>query len=183
MTKRLTATIVLIFSVTLLLCGCLSQPFAEVTLNSNPSDTQTVEKGNVQPSIPTRKLYVSGAVLNDGYIDAPNLCDYKTVLEIVGITDYTVIPNGYFALVSVDTDSVIFEFLNDGVQYCSVNVNGLLVSLRMEADGVDYAIINKLADYIEANGKITNRSALKSALGEDYADNYYKFYIDVEDYA
>ena len=71
----------------------------------------------------------------------------------------------------------------DGTEYFSVNVNGGLILTRSRIDGIEADIINKLADYIETNGKITNRNMLKTALGDDYEDNYYKFYIDIDDYA
>ena len=42
--------------------------------------------------------------------------------------------------------------------------------------------MDKLADYIEEHGKITDKTLLKQILGEDYADNYYKFFVSMDDY-
>ena len=65
--------------------------------------------------------------------------------------------------------------------YC-VNVNGPLITLRMNVENVSPQVVDKLADYIEEHGKITDKTLLKQILGEDYADNYYKFFVSMDDY-
>lgn len=182
MIKRYVAIFIILIVTAFSLCACFSQPFKEVAVIPNTSDADFDNSGS-KPSVTTRTLYVSGAVLNDGFITIPQLCDYKTALEIAGVTDFSVISNNLTAPISVSCDSVIIGFKIDGKEFRSVNVNGGFVALGQSVDGVENAVINKLADYIETNGKITNRKALKLALGDDYGDNYYKFYIDVNDYA
>lgn len=156
-------------------------PFIEREIDSDSNSSN----GNQQnkPTVATRKLYVSGAVQNDGYITVPQVCDYKTALQIAVITEYSVMPSNLTTLISVNLDSIIVGFRCNGKAYYSVNVNGGYVKSRLPIDGIDGKIVNKLADYIEANGIITNRNQLRLALDGDYADNYYKFFIDVADYA
>ena len=182
MIKRYVAIFILLIVTAFSLCACFSQPFKEVAVIPNNSNSG-FDSSDSKPSVEKRSLYVSGAVLNDGFITIPQLCDYKTALEIAGVTDFSVIFNNLNAPISVSCDSLIVGFKIDGKEFRSVNVNGGFVTLRQSVEGVDDAVINKLADYIETNGKITNRNALKLALGDDYGNNYYKFYIDVNDYA
>lgn len=182
MIKRYVAIIVLLIVTAFSLGACFSQPFKEVAVIPNTSNAG-LDNSGFKPSATMRTLYVSGAVLNDGFITIPQLCDYKTALEIAGVTDFSVITNNLTAPISVSSDSLIIGFKIDGKEFRSVNVNGGFVTLRQSVEGVEDVVIYKLADYIETNGKITNRNALKLALGDDYGYNYYKFYIDVNDYA
>lgn len=176
MTKRFAAIFIILLAVALASCGCIPTPFAEQTIESGG-------KSNIPSGEPTRKIYVSGAVIHDGYLTLPQICDYKTLLEKAGVTAYTAIPiDGLSSAIPEALDSVIFGFVLNGVTYPCVNVNGAAVKLRLEIDGVDEYVVDKLADYVELNGKITNRDSLALALGDDYDGNYYKFYIDIDDY-
>ena len=167
------------------LCGCIPQPFAEqiITPPNNMPANNTNKPNKVEPSVATRKLYVSGAVQNDGYIELPQLCDYKTALEAAGLLDCSAISSNFTSLIAADVDRLIVDFKTDGVLHSSIDVNGYLVTLNMHIDGIEDSVVSKLSQYIEVNGKICNRSQLMTALGDDYADNYYKFYIDIYDYA
>ena len=162
----------MLFVLALVLCGCISTPFAEQVI---PTDTK--------PNETTRKIYISGAVENDGYITVPQLCDYERAMEVAGFTDYSVMPSNPTSVIVPNVDRLIVGFVCDGLEYDSVNVNGGLIKQRARVDGVDDVIVAKLADYIETNGVIANRDMLRVALGDDYKDNYYKFYIDIDDYA
>lgn len=172
MTKRLISTILLFFAALSVLSGCFNSPYAEqiITDDTNPTDF-------------TRKLYVSGAVTNDGYITVPQLCDYKKAIAAAGLTEYSFIRADLNKNLPADIDCLIVDFTYDGAACPSVNVNGGYVASRSEIAGVPRSVVNKLADYIELHGAVTNRNDLKFALGDDYADNYYKFYIDINDYA
>ncbi len=191
MIKKFTALALLLTVALSILCGCIPQPYVEQKFTSDKSngalsqntDNNDKNDGDDTADIDGRKLYVSGAVVNDGYIVIPQICDYRTVLDKAGITDYTAVPANLKALVNNYVDSFVADFICDGKVCSSINVNGAFVTSRIEIEGVSGEVVDKLADYIEANGKITNRLQLKSALGDDYQENYYKFYIDVADYA
>lgn len=190
MTKKFIALALLLTAALFVLCGCISQPYAEQKFladKSNGASSQNPDNdkndGNDTEEIYGRKIYVSGAVINDGYIAIPEICDYKTVLDIAGMTDYTAITVNLKTLVNNYVDSYIVDFICDGKVCSSINVNGAFITSRIEIEGVSSIVVGKLADYIQANGKITNRLQLKSALESDYEENYYKFYIDVADYA
>lgn len=160
--------------------ACFPRPFVEqiisVKIDSDKADDSDDETN-------VRMLYVSGAVVRDGYVAVPQICDYKMLLETVGIAEQAKLPEDIFRLIAPNIDRYIADFMREGVAYSSVNVNGAGVLARREIDGVDFAVVNKLADYIEKNGAITNRNKLKLALGDDYDENYFKFYIDKLDYA
>lgn len=185
MTKRMITTIILLIAMCFILCGCIPRPYAEqlISKNENTSIGDVDKPSQDEPILSERTLYVSGAVQKDGFIVIPQICDYKTALGIAGVTSFSVMPSNPTSPISVDLDVLIVDFTIDGVVYSSVNVNGAAVALRLSIDGVDDEVVIKLADYIEVNGKITNRSILRLALSDDYDDNYYKFYIDLDDYA
>ena len=170
------------------LCGCVPQPYVEQVIKTNggaidkPSDPNS-SNVDERDEIGSRILYVSGAVMTDGYVTIPQICDYKTLFDIVGVTEFTSMPQDLSKLIEDNQDSYIANFTYDGVNYTSVNVNSVYVTARLSIDGVASAIVDKLADYIEAYGAITNRNQLKLALGDDYENNYYKFYIGKLDYA
>lgn len=183
MRKRL-AAFVLTFAVILLaMCGCVGQPYAERVISSSSNATDSSDNNLLPPIVTTRKLYVSGAVERDGYVDIPLVTDRKTVLEIVGVAPCAAIPVDANVPLSAYLQEYIVNFVCDGVECQSVNVNSPYVSARQTFEGVDDRVIGKLADYISQHGAITNRDQLRLALDGDYDDNYYKFYIDVSDYA
>ena len=176
--KRIAAFITVLAIVLLALCGCIARPFAEQIITINNQNDNSVGDGPA-----TRQLYVSGAVERDGYITVPTVCDYKTVFDAVGVLTYSAIPANVREFVNPNVDECIVGFVYNNKTYDSINVNGLMVTSRYDIDGVEADVVGKLADYIEINGKVTNREQLKLALGGDYKDNYYKFYIAVTDYA
>lgn len=191
MTKKINVLILLLLFVSLILCGCISQPLQEQVIETNTNTNFDDTNYNANTSNPTntdddsakRTLYVSGAVQTDGYVTIPQLCDYKTVLEIVGLTECSLMPEDVTRLVDEGIDHWFVDYTYDGINYLSVNVNGVYVITRATIEGLDPLIVNKLADYIEAYGTITNRDQLRLALGDCYESNYYKFYIDQLDYA
>lgn len=86
-------------------------------------------------------------------------------------------------LVNGCISQIIINYIQNGLVFYSVNVNGASIIYRLNVENVSEKIVNKIADYIELNGSISNRTKLRAALGEDYEDNYYKFFIDEQDYA
>lgn len=179
---RLLAFTLMLAVVLFALCGCVYPPYAKQVIPSG-SNAQGNLNTDVNSPATTRKLYVSGAVEHDGYIDIPLVTDYKTVLQIVGALPCTAVPANANTLIGAQIHSLVVDFVCDGRVFSSVNVNGDYVANRVSVDGVSSVVVNKLADYIALNGAIRNRAQLKSALNYDYADNFYKFYIDAADYA
>lgn len=176
--KRISA-LMLMFAVALFaLCGCIAQPYAKQIITVNKHNGNTVGDEPV-----ARQLYVSGAVERDGFITVPTVCEYKTVFDAVGILTYSAVPANVREFVNSNADEYIVGFVFNNVAYEAINVNGSMVTSRYDVEGVDSRVVSKLADYIETYGKVTNREQLKLALGGDYKDNYYKFYIAVTDYA
>lgn len=189
MRKKRVVLILLLLAISFVLCGCISQPYTEQVIKVNgdanvtPDSPNSSNVDNNRDESNNRVLYVSGAVQTDGYITIPSICDYKTLFELVGVTDYTLMPEDVTKLIEDNVGSYIANFTCDGVDYVSVNVNGGHIIARLNIDGIDLTVVNKIADYIEVNGVITNRNQLRLALGDDYENNYYKFYIGKLDYA
>lgn len=171
---KLKITIMLMLAVLLILCGCVSQPLAEQHITVNRAQTD---------KITTRNVYVSGAVENDGYITVSKTCDYKTLLEAAHVLQNAYVYYDVNELLDETVEEYIIDFIEDGVTYNSVNVNGLHVRYGMPIEGIDSSVVSKLSAYLSAHNLITNRTELQQALGDDYANNYYKFYISRFDYA
>ncbi|MCM1194522.1 MAG: hypothetical protein NC099_03425 [Corallococcus sp.] len=165
--KKITYLLCLIF-----ICACLScctPPLGEREIEPNESKTFTV--------------YVSGAVEHDGYFTAESGSSLYAILSQAGILEESVLPSDSPSVINGDVEIIIVDFYADGARHSSVNVNGEDVILRLPNEYVSRQVIDKLACYIERNGAISNRDELEEALGDDYGDNYYKFFIDETDYA
>ena len=153
----------------LFLC-CCSAPYAERAVTSKS---------------PTYfDIYVSGAVEKDGCFSVIAGSDYGSLLTLAGTLDgLSAVPDYISRFVTPSFSEVIVGYVLDGVTYDSVNVNGALIIARLPVDNVEYRIVNKLADYLETYGTVTNRDILRKALGSDYESSYYKFFISRQDYA
>lgn len=127
------------------------------------------------------RVYVSGAVETDGYVTVNEGTDVAAVAHRMGMHKNGILPPVTTRFVK-SGECIIVDFCIDGVSYSSVNVNGGYVVGRIVPEGVSAQAINALADYIEAYGKIRNRTQLRVALGELYEDNYYRFFIAEADY-
>lgn len=167
--KNVTKISALIILICLLLCSC-SAPYSEREI---PSKNPTYYN-----------IYVSGAVENDGYFSFVAGGDFREVLTEAGvITDVTYFSYDLSRLLTRDITEIIFNYSLNGVMHYSVNVNSALIISRSYIENVEPRVVDKLADYIEHNGKITNREDMRQALGEDFNDNFYKFFISEQDYA
>ena len=166
--KNVVTVSALLWALCLVFCGC-SMPYAEKTIPSNKTTYFNI--------------YVSGAVENDGYFSFVAGSDYKEVLTKAGELPATYCSNDLSRLLTRDVREIILDYKVNGVTFYSVNVNGILITSRSPVDNVEPRIVDMLADYIESNGKITNRIKLRQALGEYYEDNFYKFFISEQDYA
>lgn len=170
MNKHTIALILLIVACVALLggCGSIQPPFGNVTLTTQ------------QPS--RYRIYVSGAVERDGYYEVEAGNDYFTVVQLAGSLRETVLPSLATTFIDGSVTELILGYYDGEARCDSINVNSELILFRIPIEGISTQIVNKLADYIIANGKITNRVQLQIALGDDYADNYYKLFIAEVDY-
>lgn len=167
--KRSVLIILLIALVAL--CGC-SMPLKPVQTPSN-----TIDKTSKYT------VYVSGAVVNDGYITVDAGSDYYSLLDKAGLLDCSAMIEYSSSTVNGNITEIIVNYKQGNRTFYSVNVNGTAVVYKLSVENVSASVVNKLANYIEFHGFINNRDELYDALGDDYADNYYKFFIDIQDYA
>lgn len=168
---RKIATILVLAVVVCLCCGCRADQLS-------PNDEKNFNGGN-ETSV---KVYICGAVQNPGIYSLPQGVDVQTAVEKAVLCDNGILPDNSLQFVK-DGDCICVGFVDeDYKRYDSVNANGLLIVTRSEVDGLSAEVVNALADYIENNGTIHNREDLGKALGNLYADNFYKFYVSEVDY-
>lgn len=163
------ALILLILCVTI--CGCDASTIFPL------GDKQIEDK-----ITETFRVYVCGAVQNEGYYEVRSGCDYQSVIMLAGIIEQTVFSNNSLTVVTSETAYIVVNYKENGVIYNSINANNPLIAAQLLEDGISLEIVNKIADYVEIFGKITNKQALATALGSDYEDNFFKFFVAMEDY-
>ena len=171
MKARFVATVILSLFVCVALCGCsagLAQPLGIVEVDNQP--------------VTTFRFYVCGAVEREGYVEVVAGSSYDMAIRLAGVLDKTVWPEYSATTVNGEFTQILLNYY-DGEKICdSVNANSALIAGRLPVEGISDEIVNKLADYIDAYGKISNKQRLAEALGDDYSDNYYKFFVAEEDY-
>lgn len=129
----------------------------------------------------TYNVYVCGAVSNEGYCAVNAGATYNNAITQVGIVEQTVFPS--FGELFIDSDTVILvDYFENGKQYSPVNVNGEFVMRKYPIENISYDVIVDIADYIAANGLITDKKILKDILGDRYEGVHYKFFVDKENY-
>lgn len=151
-------------------CGCSSDvtPFDERETQVKPS--QKI------------KVYVCGAVENEGYLEVDEGTDYAAVVALAGILPQTVYPSNPNLIIRQEGVVLALQYYND-IEPCDcININGTYVAQRLSVKGIDADVIDRIADYREAHGDITDKGLLKEILGEDYQDNFYKFFVSERDY-
>lgn len=127
-------------------------------------------------------VYVCGAVQNEGFVRVRSGSDVAALVSAAGY-----LPQSYFvsenSLVTEKREIFAVDYF-DGEKVCScVNVNSQAVLYKLKFENIDSEIIDKIADYISAHGKITNKAMLREILGEtDYQNNHYKFFVSKDDY-
>lgn len=167
--KRL-IVLLLILAVATSLVGCRD--------DLSPVKDKPINGGNNR----TVRVYVDGAVEDPGYYDVAVGTDVQTViLTKARLCLNGVLPADGHVAVS-NGQSIIIGFAEGDGRYYAVNANGAFVAARIDGNGVSADVINAVADYIEAHGKVHNRAELRAALGDYYQDNYYKFYVSEVDY-
>ena len=154
-----------------MLCGCdiLGAPLGEVEVPNQPK-TEKV------------RIYVCGAVEREGYYYAKVGADYVAVLNLAGLLPESILPTLSSSYVDGKITLIIVNYYDGETARISINANSESIVRRMPVNGLSDSVVNKIADYIEAHGKLTNKSQLKLALGDDYEANYYKLYIAEKDY-
>ena len=171
MKARFLTSVILLLFLCVVFCAC--DAFFDLPFSSLEIENQSGK---------TFRIYVYGAIENEGYVEVPSGSAYDTAIRIAGLLEQSVLPN--FAATTVDGSltQIAVEY-NDGTKAReSINVNGAVVLNRVPVEGISIDIINKIADYIEQHGRITNKQVLEKILGDDYSDNFYKFFVAEEDY-
>lgn len=161
---------VLILILCFIFCGCSGNvsPFKE-----QETDVKTPRKF---------KVYVCGAVEHEGYVEVEEGTDYAATIALAGLIPQTVYPRNPQLLIKENGEVLTLQYYDGSACRDCVNLNGGYIKYRLAVDGIDDDIINRIADYYDLYGKITDREILKEILGEDYQDNYYKFFVSVQDY-
>ena len=170
MKARLATTVILVLFVCVMLSGCatFAPPLGIVDVPKQPATTF--------------RLYVSGAVEREGYVEVVAGSSYDTAIRLAGLLKETVLPSYAATTVNGDFTQIVLSYY-DGEKVCdSINANSLLIANRLRVYGISDEIVNKLADYIDLHGKISNKQCLAEALGDDYQSNYYKFFVAEKDY-
>lgn len=127
-------------------------------------------------------VYVCGAVENEGYINIFEGTDYQSLIFEAGYISQTIMPKTPYAVVNESVSVLVLNYF-DGQKECyCINVNGAVVLDKLPCENISPQVIEKLHNYIVANGKITDRTQLKQILGNDYQDNFYKFFVSESDY-
>lgn len=169
--KRLFALVLILLTVCLIACGCdASAMFPYGNIQIEDKSTQTYQ------------IYVCGAVLNEGYYDVDSCSDYYSAIALAGIVEQTLLPIKSLAIVTIETAQLVVNYIENGIEHDCINVNSALIVERLTVEGISADIVNKIADYVEIFGKITNKAMLATALGSDYEDNFFKFFVAMEDY-
>lgn len=130
----------------------------------------------------TFRIYVCGAVEQEGYVEVAAGSAYGEVIRRAGILPVSVIPSYAATTVNGSVKQVVVNYHDGQEERECINVNSALIAGRLPIDGISEEIVNKLADYLEQHGKISNRQQLAVALGDGYYHNFYKFFVAEEDY-
>ncbi len=159
----------IVFVFVLCLSSCVPKPF----------ETRPLEK--IEPEI--FRVYVCGAIANEGFVEISEGTDYRQLVYMAGYIPQTVMPNTPYAVVSRKTETFILRYY-DGAKFCyCTNINGAAVKDRLEIENVSTEVVDKIANYLEKYGKITDKTQLKYILNEEeYQNSYYKFFVSREDY-
>jgi len=128
------------------------------------------------------EIYVCGAVAEEGFYSLAEGSAYRNAVEEAGILEQTVMPDFGEQFADGGVSVIIADFAENGKTYNSVNVNSVFVRNKLPIEGVSDDVIALIADYIELNGEIKNKTILLSVLGDKYDSNYYKFYVSETDY-
>ena len=166
-------------------CSCDASkisPWGEKNTQNTTKDPENDGK-NRGDGAGTYKIYVCGAVAKEGYYEVAAGDTYLDAITQAGLLPESWIPESFATVVNGSTSFVVVNYVeNDEVKYC-INANHEFIAKRYSIADLPEEVVNKLADYIAANGAITNKDVLRSVLGKhDYQNYHYKFYVAEADY-
>ena len=160
--------ILLLLALSFVFCGC----------NLSPEQDKT----HTDSSSKTFRVYVCGAVENEGYVTVAEGADVNSAIAIARLAERGLLPT-YGSQLDVADCVVIVSFSDKAGKVCyPVNCNGIAVANKLPCQGVEQNAVDAVADYVAAHGTIRNKTQLKQALGELYSSNYFKFYVAEADY-
>lgn len=171
MKTRFLTTVILLLVICVTLCGCVyfGAAFSDIEVPNQPKSEKI-------------RIYIYGAVQREGYYEVEVGTDYMEVLALAGLLPQSIVPTLSSSYVDGTITVLPVGYYDGDTARSSINVNSILITSRMPVDGLSVAVVNKLADYIEIHGKITNKHQVLEALGDDYDENYYKLYVAEIDY-
>ena len=152
--------------------------FVFVGCNLSPEQDKT----HTDSSAKTFRVYVCGAVENEGYVTVKQGKDINAAIAVARLAERGLLPTYGSQLVVADCVVIVSFSDKDGKVCYPVNCNGMAVTNKLPCQGVEQNVVNAVADYIAENGTIRNKTQLKQALGELYSSNYFKFYVAEADY-
>ena len=174
MKKSFGFALILILVLCLELCACDATnlfPWGDKVLNDNDGTTKTY------------KIYVCGAVENEGYYEVKEGGTYFDAIKQAGLLNQSSLPSNHSSLVTDEPLPVVVHYKENDVTHYCINVNHQFFLLRQPIDGISMEVVNKIADYLEAHGTIRNKKVLHAVLGdEDFSNYHYKLYVAETDY-
>ena len=184
MRKTVALVCILIVAITAL-CSCdgsfdytniCGDGFKEPTIS--PYKEQTLPAPNLQ----TYKVYIYGAVQNEGYYLISKGKTIGDAIALAGILPQTFLVQNATAYIQKDCQIALLYHEN-GTTYPLTNLNGLHIQSNLAVQNVESSVVDKLHAYFVAHGKIVNKDVLKQILTEsEYQQNHYKFFVAEADY-
>ena len=139
--------------------------------------------GDTDNTPKTYKVYVCGAVENEGYYQVTAGETYYQAIIQAGLLPQSALPANFSSIVNEQQLPVIVSYRENGLTRECINANSEFIRERFPYEALSDEVVNKLADYLCEFGKITNKSILHAVLGEDdYKNYYFKLYIAEADY-
>lgn len=174
MKKYCVFALILMFVSLAALCGCddsTMSPWGDKDSQNNANKPQTY------------KVYVYGAVENEGYFEVSEGSTYFAAILQAGLLEQSHLTSFCETVVSDQQMSIGVQYTENGVVRDGIDANSVFFSLRLPWEGLSDEVVNKIADYHEEHGTIRNKTELRNVLGdEDYANYHYKLYIAEADY-
>lgn len=169
MKRRLRATVIFLLFLCVLLSACSDlTPYATEEFPHGVASCFTV--------------YVCGAVENEGYFTVRAGTSYVALAELAGLVEQSVLSEWYTDAVDGGTEELVVRYYDGSEIRDCINANSPLIATRSEVDGLPADVVDLLADWIEAHGKLRNKQQLEEALGGYAQDYYYRLFIAREDY-
>ena len=181
MKKNCGFALILIFILCFLLCACDNSTISPWGQQSPENGQNDGENSGVTTK--TYQIYVCGAVENEGYYEVKEGDTYFQAVMQAGILEQSSLPSNVYSLVNGEQTAIVVNYLENGTEKYCINANHQFFSLRLPWEGLSDEVVNKIADYIDEHGAITNKTVLREVLGdEDYENYHFKLYIAEADY-